>query len=418
MRPLSSADTQVAVIGAGPYGLSIAAHLRHQEADFRIFGVSMQNWRTAMPSGMFLKSEGSGSNLSDPAHALTLAQHCKVSGQAYKSQGMPIALHTFVDYGLSFQRALVPDLEESAVIRLAEKGGPFELLLETGETVRSKKVVVAVGTTYFRYLPPELRSLPPELVSHSRDHADLAGFARRDVIVIGGGQSALETAALLNEQGANVRILVRAPSIAWNSPPSDAFSGRKFVRPQSPLGLGWKPWFYCHGAGFFQYLPQRTRSEVVRRALGPAGAWWLKERIIGKVPVLCRHRVQAARESGSRIRLSVTDKNGRTNDIFTDYVVAATGYKVDLTALPFLDVAMKQRIRRESASPLLSSDFESSIPGLYFAGLVAANRFGPSMRFVAGADYTARKIATALRGRINAAIAARRSPWLSSVSQD
>ena len=411
------ANPEVVVVGAGPYGLSIAAHLRQRGVAFRIFGIPMENWRSAMPKGMFLKSEGAGSNLSDPARALTLARHCALTGLPYSDQAMPIPLDTFVDYGLAFQRTLVPELEECTVVALAEKLGAFELRLDTGERVKARRVIVAVGTTYFGQLPDPLTNLPRELVSHSRDHADLAKFAHRDVVVIGGGQSALETAALLKEHGASVRVLVRGHSVAWNPPPCAPTALGRLSRPQSALGLGWKAWFYCHGPGVFQYFPQKLRSKVVQRVLGPAGAWWLKDRVVGNLLVLCRHMVQGARETGGRVCLSVAGGDGQKNEIFADHVIAATGYKVDVGALPFLDAGLKQT-RREGTVPVLSPNFESSVPGLYFTGLASANQFGPSMRFVIGADYTARKIASAIRARASSAVVARRSHWLSPVPHD
>ncbi|MGA8216324.1 MAG: NAD(P)-binding domain-containing protein [Candidatus Sulfotelmatobacter sp.] len=418
MALLGSANAEVVVVGAGPYGLSIAAHLRQRGIAFRICGVPMQNWRRAMPKGMFLKSEGAGSNLSDPTHGLTLAHHCALTALSYSDQGMPIPLDTFVDYGIAFQRTLVPEVEECTVVALAEKPGAFELQLETGERFTARRVIVAVGTTYFGYLPDPLSNLPRELVSHSRDHTDLGKFANRDVVVIGGGQSALETAALLKEQGANVRVLVRAHSVAWNPSPCAPKVLQRLSRPRSALGLGWKAWFYCHGPGVFQYFPQKLRSKVVQRALGPAGAWWLKDRVIGNLPVLCRHRVGGARETGGRVCLSVDSGDGQKSEIFADHVIAATGYKVDVGALPFLDAGLKRKLRCEGTVPVLSRNFESSVPGLYFTGLASANQFGPSMRFVIGADYTARRIASAIRARASSAFPARRNQWLSSVPND
>ncbi len=418
MTLLGSAHPEVIVVGAGPYGLSIAAHLRHRGIAFRIFGVPMENWRSAMPKGMFLKSDGAGSNLSDPGRALTLAQHCALAGLSYSDQGMPIPLETFVDYGLAFQRTLVPEVEECNVTAIAGKLGEFQLQLERGERVTARRVIVAVGTTYFGHLPDPLTSLPRELVSHSRDHADLAKFAHLDVVVIGGGQSALETAALLKEHGANVRVLVRENSVAWNPPPNSEMAVGRLSQPRSALGLGWKAWFYCNGAGVFQYFPQKFRSHVVQRALGPAGAWWLKDRVVGNIPVLCSHLVHGARETGGRVCLSVAAGNGQKSEIFADHVIAATGYRVDIAALPFLDAGLKQKLQREGTVPVLSPNFESSVPGLYFTGLASANQFGPSMRFVVGADYTARRIASAMRARASSVVAARRSECLSSIPQD
>lgn len=258
-----------------------------------------------MPKGMFLKSEGAGSNLCDPARALTLAHHCALTGLPYSDQGMPIPLDAFLDYGLAFQRTLVPEVEECNVVALAEKLGAFELRLETGETLMARRGILAVGTTYFSHLPDPLTNLARQLISHSSEHADLAKFAHRDIVVIGGGQSTLETAALLRENGARVRVLVRAHSVAWNPPPCVPAGWGRLSQPRSALGLGWKEWFYCHGPGMFQLLPSGVPIQSRARALGPAGAWWLKDRVVGKLPVLCRHIVQAVRETGGRVCLSV-----------------------------------------------------------------------------------------------------------------
>jgi thioredoxin reductase len=363
----------------------------------------MENWRSAMPKGMFLKSESDASDLSDPTQVLTLSHHYARSGLPYREQGMPVPLDTFVDYGLAFQRTLVPEVEECKVLTLTEKPGGFELRLDTGEKVKPRRVIVAVGTTYFGRVPDLLTNLPRELISHSSDHADLAKFAHRNVVVIGGGQSALEAAALLHENGANVRVLVRAPLIRWNPYPGLQTALDRFIHPRSAVGAGWKTWFYCHGRGVFQYFPQNFRAYVVKRALGPAGAWWLKDRVVGKLPVLCCHVVQSARETGGRACLSVAGRDGQGRVIFADHVIAATGYRVDIGALAFLDSGLKEKLRRAGAVPVLSRNFESSVPGLYFAGLASANQFGPSMRFVFGADYAARRLAGAVRARAGSA---------------
>jgi FAD-dependent urate hydroxylase len=414
MGVLTSANPEAVVIGAGPYGLSIAAHLRQRGVAFRIFGVPMQNWRSAMPKGMLLKSEGFASNLSDPAGAMTLAQHCKVGGLPYGHQGLPVPVETFVNYGISFQRSLVPEVEERTVTQLREERGGFELRLSNGESVVTPRVIVAVGTSYFAHVPEAFANLPPELISHSSRHADLAKFANQEVIVIGAGQSALETAALLHEQGASVHVLVREDTVLWNSPPYTPGPLVRLLKPETGLGRGWKNWFYCNRQDLFSHFPLESRAKIVKNVLGPAGACWLKQRVEGKFPVLCSHAVQAAREAGSRACLTVASANGQIKEIFADHVIAATGYKVNIAAMPFLDNSLKQRLRLERTSPVLSTNFESSVPRLHFTGLAAANQFGPSMRFVVGADYTARRLAASIKPGRASLIAPRSSECLST----
>jgi FAD-dependent urate hydroxylase len=397
MATRNSGDPEVVIVGAGPYGLSIAAHLRQRGVDFRIFGASMATWTAAMPKGMFLKSEGAASNLSDPNGSWTLACHCREDGVPYGGEHAPVPLEVFTNYGRTFQRRFVPMLEETEVVSLSGSPLAFELRLRSGEIVRSRKVVVSVGTTYFKNVPMSVAHLPKELLSHSAHHSDLGTFKGQQVIIIGGGQSALETAALVHERGGEASVLVRSSSLEWHPAPS-APTPRPMLRPNSGLGRGWRSWFYCNGPSAFQYLPRDLRLWIVGRALGPAGAWWLKDRVVGHIPLLLEHVVEEAVVERDRVRLRVRT-GGQPKELVAQHVIAATGYKVDVNELTFIDLSLRRALRCARTAPLLSRTFQSSVQGLYFAGLASASQFGPAMRFVYGADYTARKIAAALSSR-------------------
>src|SRR5229473_6153824 len=130
-----STSAQVAIIGAGPYGLSIAAHLRARGVAFRIFGLPMHSWRAQMPKGMWLKSEGFASNLYDPESSFTLRHFCEQRGHAYSELGLPIRLDILTAYGLSFQERFVFDLETKKVASLERSSVGFALRLEDGEMV-------------------------------------------------------------------------------------------------------------------------------------------------------------------------------------------------------------------------------------------------------------------------------------------
>ena len=209
----------VAIVGAGPYGLSLAAHLRRAGVAVREFGMVMHPWRTAMPAGMFLKSQGFASNLSDPDGSHTLAAFCRATGRPYADYGLPVPLDTFIEYGRWFAAELVPDLEETLVTAVTPAGDGFEVSLATGETARARRVVIATGIEHFPSTPPELAGLPAPACTHASAHADLSVFAGQQVVVVGAGQSALETAALLHEHGADVRIVMREQEPVWNGPP-------------------------------------------------------------------------------------------------------------------------------------------------------------------------------------------------------
>jgi FAD-dependent urate hydroxylase len=391
----------IVIVGAGPYGLSVAAHLRRHGLPFRIFGSPMQSWGLSMPAGMFLKSEGRASSLSDPAGSYTLKAHCEQYGLSYGEYGVPVPLETFFDYGLKFQQRFVPDVEDNRVLALHRSSYGYELQTATGELLAARSVVVAVGISQFRHVPRRLAYLPRELVSHTSHHRSFGAFSGRDVTVIGGGQSALETAALAREQGVNVRVFVRQPRLVWNDvPPQEPRPlTQRLRRPTTGLGDGWRLRFYANSPGTFHRLPERMRVRVVRTALGPAGAWWLKERVLGQLPVLTGHTVVSAEADGDRLRLRVQCDDGRVIDQSTEHLIAGTGYRVDLSRLSFLGEQLRGRLRLAAGAPALSSSFEASAPDLYFVGLASAHSFGPAMRFLHGADYSARRLVSHLLAR-------------------
>jgi FAD-dependent urate hydroxylase len=391
---VNAPTVSVVIVGAGPYGLSVGAHLRIRGLEFRLFGTPMATWLQHMPARMFLKSAGFASNLSEPTGGHTLHRFCVDHGLRYEDDVGPVPLSTFAEYGLWFQRRLLPDVEQDNVVALSKHDGAFRLELASGESLATRSVVLAVGSTYFAYTPPMFDALPPELVSHTSCHRDFSGFSGRDVTVIGAGQSALESAALLHEAGANVRVVARRQVVVWNTEPT---KGRRavpmrVVRPAAGLGPGWKNLFYSNGASLFHHLPHGSRTAIVGRALGPAGAWWLKDRLIGKVPLLTGQLIRAAEPHGSGILLRVEQPDGHVGHIVTDHVVAGTGYRVDLAALGFLREPLVSALCRSGRVPVLTRNFESIVPNLYLTGLAAANSFGPSMRFVFGADFAARRL--------------------------
>lgn len=194
---MTNCDT--VVVGAGPYGLSIAAHLGAADVDHAIIGSPMESWRTHMPRGMVLKSERFASNLSDADGRYTLERFCALRGRPYARKGVPLPMADFLDYADWFRRGAVADVWDSKLRRLRRISDGFELTLDD-RVVLAKRVILATGHLAFRHFPEALEDLAldaPDLVSHSADHADLAKFAGLDVTVIGCGQSSLETAALL-----------------------------------------------------------------------------------------------------------------------------------------------------------------------------------------------------------------------------
>jgi thioredoxin reductase len=383
----------IAIVGAGPYGLSIAAHLHARDIPFRIFGSPMSVWATQMPRGMRLKSEGFASSLSDPKSEFTLRDYCRQERIPYSDVGEPVSLETFVAYGLAFQKRFVPSLEDRRVTSLGREGAGFELLLEDGEKVSARRVIVAVGITYFANVPAVLAGLRPELVSHSSAHGDLAGFRGRRVAVIGAGASALDLAGLLHVAGASVDLIARAPSIRFQEPPRPRSWTERLRYPRTGIGSGLDMVFYAHLPHWFQRLPEGLRLDRVRKILGPAPGWFSKNEVVGKVAFHLGKEIAGARSEAGHVLLELTDRNGQQERVEADHVIAATGYQVDLRRVAFLDAKLHAHIRKTGTAPALSASFQSSVPGLYFVGVSAANSFGPLMRFAFGARFTARRLA-------------------------
>lgn len=384
----------VVVVGAGPYGLSIAAHLSRLDVDFRVFGKPMETWRSHMPEGMLLKSDGFASNLSASTNDHSLKTYCARHAIPYDDIAIPIQLSTFIDYGVDFQHRFVPILDERSVVGLLARDDGFELRFDDGDSIRARRVVLAVGLTHFDYVPEVLSKLPAELASHSSAHHNLGRFRNHDVTVIGAGASAVDLAALLAEAGAKVRLVVRASKIRFGSKPRPGGRSRwqRIRHPQSGLGPGWRSRLASDLPDLFRYLPARLRLEIVRRYLGPASAWHLRPRIGGRVAIMLGYTTTGAETQNNRVQLRLRSTAGSLVNIETDHVIAATGYQVDIDRLRFIDETLRSRIRRIGQMPDVSFNFESSVPGLYFVGRSAAGSFGPLMRFVYGCQFAARRI--------------------------
>jgi len=377
------------IVGAGPYGLSIAAHFRANGIEALVIGQPMASWRNNMPSGMILKSEAFASNLSDPARRYTVERFFASRGKPYRPIGNPLSITDFLEYARWFQQQTRLEVMDATLTDLRPAADGFDLALADGRVVWARRVILATGHLSFAQLPPSLARWPRELVSHSSQHHDLGHFAGKNVTIIGCGQSGLETAALLHEVGTEVRVLARAPHVAWGDDPNLPRSILRRLRyPDAGLGPGWRSLIVSEYPNLFRRLPVQTRRDYVRNSWGPAGAWWLKERTCGRVPVLASHTIAHVAERGGKLTLTV-QRPDKTVQLETDHVIAATGYLVDLDRIPYLGSALRFKIKTYQGVPILDRALQSSLPNLHFAGITSAQSFGPVMRFVYGAKHAA-----------------------------
>jgi hypothetical protein len=393
---LTRKSADIAIIGAGPYGLSLAAHLRPRGYDVRVFGDSMSMWRTRMPKGMSLKSEGFASSLYDPGGTFTLERYCADNRIPYADVGLPVPLEVFTNYGMTFQSRFVPAVENRSVIDVRRRDGEFDLHFEDGGVVSARRVVVAIGVGYFAHIPDMLAQLPADLVSHSSHHHALDRFAGRDVAVIGAGASAIDIAVLLRAAGANTSLVARIPELAFQEPPASPGRPRPLRHrlrwPRSGIGYGWKSYLSVGMPLAFRHLPESARLRIVRTHLGPAPCWFTKDEIVGKVPTLLGRSIESAEAVGSRVRLRLGGSGGAKEELLVDHVIAGTGFRADMRRLPFIHEDLRRQIASVAGTPLLSANFESSIGGLYFVGPISANTFGPLSRFAFGANFATQRV--------------------------
>jgi FAD-dependent urate hydroxylase len=376
-------DLDVAIIGAGPFGLSSGAYLRSRGVGVGIFGDPMSFWRDHMPAGMYLRSNWAASHISDPGSKLTL-DHFKADTGAKFEQ--PVPLQNFIEYGQWYQRKALPDLQRSQVAKVEKNGAGFRLSLDNGSLVKARRVIVATGIAHFPWMPSEFEGKPRSHVTHTSDHHDLSRFRGRQVMVIGSGQSALDAARILNSFEAKVEVIARQKVIRWVG--QNAWLHRLGLISwclYSNFDVG--PAGISRLVGFpnaFRRLPRSWQDPISYRAVRPAGTGWQKP-YLANVPMILERIVTSVDIRGDKVILKLNDSSERV----ADHVIVATGYRADVSRYSFLDASITGTLKTAAGSPVLTRAFESSVPGLHFVGKPAAWSFGPLLNFISGTHFAA-----------------------------
>lgn len=381
-----SLGCNVSVIGAGPYGLSAAAYLRAAGVEARVFGEPMAFWENQMPVGMCLRSNWGASHIADPKQELTLDAYCRQNGSHISK---PIPLERFVDYGRWYQSQAVRDLERRNVLNIDLDARGFKVVMADGEEFTARRVVVAAGISAFAARPAEFAGIPSALASHTSEHNNLRKFKGRRVAVLGAGQSALESAALLNEAGIQVEVIARKKTLNWVGLHAKlhhlgVLSKMLYsTRDVGPAGIS----RLVAMPHLFRRFPRDFQDRAAYRAIRPAGAGWLQSRISG-LPITLGRKVVAATVAGSELRLRLDDGTER----LVDHALLATGFRVDVSRYPFLSQSLSKQLETVGGFPVLRRGLESSIPGLHFVGKPAAWSFGPLLGFVSGAEFASNEL--------------------------
>jgi FAD-dependent urate hydroxylase len=381
-----TSNCNVVVLGAGPYGLSAAAYLRAAGIETRVFGDPMSFWEKQMPVGMCLRSNWGASHIADPNQELTLDAYCREKGNHLSK---PIPLDRFVDYGHWYQKRAVTNLENRSVATIDRNGDGFKIAMADGEEFTAKRVVVAAGISAFITRPAEFAGVPTALASHTSEHSDLRKFKGKKVVVVGAGQSALESACLLQESGIPVEVIGRKSYLNWvglhpRLHHLGALSRLLYSkRDVGPAGLS----RLVSMPHVFRRFPRSFQDRTAYRAIRPAGAGWLQPRLAG-IPITLGRSVVSATEKGSQLYLKLDDGSER----LVDHALLATGFRVDVSRYPFLSPALARQIQVANGFPVLTRGLESSVPGLHFAGKPAAWSFGPLLGFVSGAEFASTEL--------------------------
>ncbi len=375
------------IVGAGPFGLAVAAWATEHGIDHLVVGEPMSFWRSHMPEGMLLRS-GPDWHL-DPFDEFTMERYLREE-RVTADEALPLTREVYLEYVQWFQEQRRIEPVPILVDRLdADRGHPqvFVATLADGRTVTAGRVVLALGMGYFAHVPTELAALVPAgRVVHTCDAVDFGPLRGKRCLIVGGRQSAFEWAALIHEAGATaVHVSHRHASPAFQESEWD------WVMPLVDAMVA--------DPGWFRTLPPEEQQAVSRRLWGEGRLKiepWLEKRVMREgITIWPNTRMVACQELPTGELMVKLDED-RT--LTVDEVIFATGYKVEMGCIPLLargnltaDLAMRDGF------PILDEHFESSVPGLFITSLPAGQDFGPFFGFTVSARTSAKLIGAALR---------------------
>jgi cation diffusion facilitator CzcD-associated flavoprotein CzcO len=378
-------DTQLLIIGAGPFGLSLAAEASRRGMPHAVVGRPMSFWREHMPPGMLLRSACDWHL--DPASIDTIEAFLATRGES-AADVEPLSLAFYLDYAEWFRQRKGINPVAATVTRLDRRPDGFAATCGDGQVITAANVVLAPGFRHFPNVPPALTAvLPPGRFDHTCDRVDLAALRGKRCVIVGGRQSAFEWAALLREaDAAYVHVVYR------HDTPRFETSDWSWVTPlveRLPDDPGW-----------FRRLSDGERDAINRR-FWEAGRMrlepWLAPRVIRDGVTLhprATLEVSSLRPDGA---LRVVLDTGTAID--ADHVILATGYKVDLAHLPYLAAGnMLADLELDDGFPVLDEHMQTSVRGLYVTSMPATKAFGAFFAFTVSVRAAAKIVCRGIAG--------------------
>ncbi|MDQ6418362.1 NAD(P)-binding domain-containing protein [Paenibacillus sp. LHD-117] len=360
----------VIIIGAGPYGISVAAHAAARNLSYKLLGYPMDFWRNQMPQNMFIRTPHDLVSFSDPEGRFTIQNFSFETNIKLES---PLPRSVFVQYAFWFAEKTSVEFTPELATSIRRNGDSYAVSTEGGQQLAAKHVVIATGIKDFQYVPSVFEGLPLKFVSHTLGYTSFEQFRGKDIIIVGSGQSAWEAAALLYEAKTNVQLIYRSKAPVY---------GGNRTQEVILRGVG----------NIFYKLPRLLKKKLLQ--VGSATvpiAHFLRPYVEGKVPQIGNASIDKAFVTDNKLHLQLSNGNVAA----ADHVIVASGFKIDLERLAFLDNSMKSDIVREEGYnqfPKLNRHFESNLKGLYFAGPLTSHSHGPTFRFILGLEKTAKTI--------------------------
>ena len=381
-KRMSEQEIDLLIIGAGPFGLAVAAQASHLGIEHIVAGKPMEFWQKSMPAGMYLRSACDWHL--DPANVHTIDNFLAERRQTARDVE-PLSLEFYLSYAEWFQKQKQITAMPWHIQRLDVSDGQFIATTTDGATIKARHIVIAPGFKHFTNIPAELKSrLPAGRYSHTCDFVDFSTARGKRYLIIGGRQSAFEWAALLVEAGASaVYISHRHDS------PSFKAADWSWVNPLVEA-VGEDPSWY-------RRLSQAEKDDISHRLWAEGRLKvepWLEARLNNpRVRVLPRTEVVECAEKNGELNVELS--NGGT--ITCDQIILATGYKVDIARLPILAAGnILDQLETRNGFPVLDDHFQTSINGLFITSMPATQDFGPFFAFTISVRVSAKLICAAV----------------------